>query len=360
MTSCIGAVGSEEVRNWLLDAPIQPEIGEHRGAVAGWLDESKRPAFVYGEATGYYLTCGDFIARHDGSERLRRRLDAAAGWLHAVWQTAPPPTRHYLASAEPDWRNDVVFTFDCAMMLRGLNGFDTESARRTRRAIEAVLVSAVATDGTLRCYVPRAGNGVVVPERWSTTTGPFQLKTAAATLSAPDLSTALRASAETTALRWLDWYPRNEPSGELHALLYHVEGLLLWGAQRRDWTRWRLAAELFAEVMARQREDGDLPGTLGDDTSPSRSDVTAQALRIGSILAEGGFLTGDCVGRLPGLAEALQRYIDASGGVHFRRRNGAATQVNVWCAVFAYQALCLFERAGAGEKIDERILDVLA
>jgi hypothetical protein len=360
MTPCIDAVGSDDIRNWLLDAPIQLESGEHRGAVAGWLDASNRPEFVYGEATGYYLTCGAFIARDHRTEKLHKRMDAAEEWLHAVWSNPPPLTRSYLSSARPDWRNEAVFTFDCAMMLRGLNAFDTDRAERTRHQIEAVLLSAVGPDGALRCYVPRPGMGTTMPESWSTTPGPFQLKTAAAVLSARHRSPQLRAAAEATARKWLDWFPAHEPSGELHPLLYHVEGLLLWGSGRPDARRWSLAAGVFAQVMARQRGDGDLPGSLSDDASASRSDATAQALRIGTLLAAAGYLPAGCAERLPALAEALRRYIDPNGGVHFRRRNGDATHVNVWCAVFAYQALSLFDRAGPGATIDERTLDTIA
>ncbi|HEY0613765.1 MAG TPA: hypothetical protein VGC96_03950 [Candidatus Elarobacter sp.] len=358
MTLCLDAVRSDDLRDWLLFAPIQPLSGPHRGGVAGWLDEADRPAFVYGEITGYFLTCGRFMARHDDSEALRRRLTAADAWLDSVWRDAPPPTRHYLAPAAPDWRNEAVFSFDCAMMLRGLNGIATERAARTRATIEAALLRTVGPDGTLRTHVPRAGDAAL-PERWSTRPGPFQLKTAAAILSAP-CSAPLRAAAEATAARWLGWYCAHEPAGELHPLLYHIEGLLLLGGQRLDWALWRFAAEIFGEIMARQRRDGDLPSTLSDASSESRSDVTAQALRAGSLLAAAGFLTAGDARRLGGLAEALSGYADRGCGVRFRRANPAEAHVNVWCTVFAYQALSLYERTGAGTAVDERILDAVA
>ena len=88
MRLCHDATRSEGLRDWLLHAPIQPEDGEHRGAVAGWLDEDHRPAFLYGEVTGYYLTCGGFMARDAGSELLRQRLDAAESWLSSIWRAA--------------------------------------------------------------------------------------------------------------------------------------------------------------------------------------------------------------------------------------------------------------------------------
>lgn len=359
MTPCLDAVRSDDLRDWLLFAPIQPVTGAHRGGVAGWLDEADRPAFVYGEITGYFLTCGRFIARRDDGRPLRARLDAAEAWLDAEWRSAPPPTRRYLVPAEPDWRNDALFSFDCAMALRGLNGVATERARRARAAIEAALLQTVAPDGTLRTHVPHAP-GAALPKRWSTTAGPFQLKTAAAILSAPGVAAPLRAAADATARRWLQWHRAHELTGDLHPLLYHLEGLLLWGHGRNEWQHWQLAAEIFDEIMARQRSDGDLPATLSDDRSESRSDVTAQALRIGALLVEAGFLPGRRLRRLRGLAEALQTYAGARGGVRFRNTDAADAHVNVWCTVFAYQALALFERAGAGEAIDARTLDALA
>ncbi|HEX3462871.1 MAG TPA: hypothetical protein VHS78_02290 [Candidatus Elarobacter sp.] len=334
--------------------------GPHRGGVAGWLNEADRAAFVYGEITGYFLTCGLFIARyHDDDDPLRRRLVGAEAWLDAIWRDAPPPTRVYLERDEPDWRNEAVFSFDCAMMLRGLNGIASEGASRTRAAIEAALLDLVAADGTLRSHRTRA-DGAALPERWSTADGPFQLKTATAILSSPGISAPLRASAEKTARRWLDWYPAHELTGDLHPLLYHLEGLLLWGARRDEWECWRLAAEIFDEIMARQRSDGDLPSALLDERSEPRSDVTAQALRVGTLLVEAGFLPGRRLRRLAGLADALVSYADPRGGLRFRRADAAQRHVNVWCTVFAYQALALFERAGSGAALDERTLDALA
>jgi hypothetical protein len=359
MTPCLDAVRSDDLRDWLLFAPIQPVSGPHRGGIAGWLGAGRRPAFVYGEITGYFLTCGRFIAHHDDGRPLRARLAAAQAWLDAEWRDAPPPTRRYLVPAEPDWRNEAMFSFDCAMMLRGLNGVATGHAQRTRDAIQAALLRTVAPDGTLRTHIPRSPD-TVLPQRWSTTAGPFQVKTAAAILSAPDVAAPLRTAADATARRWLDWYRAHELTGDLHPLLYHLEGLLLWGSRRNEWQHWQLAAEIFDEIMARQRGDGDLPATLSDDQSDSRSDVTAQALRIGALLVEAGFLPGRRLGRLRGLAEALRTYADPGGGVRFRNAHTGDAHVNVWCTVFAYQALALFERAGAGETIDARTLDALA
>jgi hypothetical protein len=355
MTPCLDAVRSDDLRHWLLSAPIQPASGSHRGGVAGWLEDG-RPAFVYGEITGYFLTCGRFMAYRDDSATLRQRLAAADAWLEGEWRIAQPPTRRYLLRTEPDWRNDAAFSFDCAMMLRGVAG---DGARRTRAALEAALLRFVEPGGTLRTHVPRA-SGVAIPARWSTTAGPFQLKTAAAILSAPCDSPALRAAAEATAHRWLDWYRTHELVGELHPLLYHVEGQLLLGTARREPERWQLAAAIFDEIMARQRSDGDLPSTLADERSEPRCDVTAQALRIGSLLVQAGLLPERRMRRLGGLADALRAYADPSGGLRFSRADGAPAHVNVWCTVFAYQALALFERAGAGEPLDERGVGGLA
>ena len=44
------------IRNWLLTSNVQIPEGPQKGGVAGWLDEKGYPAFVYAEATGYYLT----------------------------------------------------------------------------------------------------------------------------------------------------------------------------------------------------------------------------------------------------------------------------------------------------------------
>src|SRR5438093_555477 len=114
---------ASRIESWLLDSCIQIPDGPQRGGVAGWLDWLGKPAFVYPEITGYYLTWLAFlkIASPDQLDRIRSRAGAALGWL-ASWLESDrlPPTRIYLLPETEDWRNRVTFSFDLAMLWRGV------------------------------------------------------------------------------------------------------------------------------------------------------------------------------------------------------------------------------------------------
>ena len=76
-----------------------------------------------------------------------------------------------------------------------------------------------------------------------------------------------------------------------------------------------------------------------------RSDVLAQALRVGALLRASGRLRGDGPKRgLDELAAALVRHVRPDGGVAFAAGQDRA---NAWCAMFALQALVLASRGDA-------------
>ena len=129
---------------------------------------------------------------------------------------------------------------------------------------------------------------------------------------------------------------------ELHPMLYGVEGLLTLpggpGAEHLG------AAEAVCEaILALQGADGSLPATADGGSSLVRSDVLAQALRAGTLLAAARGRDPDP--RLGGLAAALLRHVRPDGSLLFSAGQDVA---NAWCAMFAHQALVLHRRAAAG------------
>ena len=84
---------------------------------------------MYLEITGYYLTAAAWLAAGAASDagRARRALargESALDWLRSVTaEGAVPPTRLYLGGDPGDWRNSSVFTFDLAMAARGVACF---------------------------------------------------------------------------------------------------------------------------------------------------------------------------------------------------------------------------------------------
>ncbi len=255
-------------------------------------------------------------------------MGAAVDFLTRQWSgTAPPPTR---MGAGIDWRNNAVFSFDLAMMVRGLAA--AVRTVGTARCAEAVshlmpwLDRLVDRNGMLMSHL-ELGTGDV-PARWSTRPGPYQAKTAAAILSAPEdwLSGMVLASARRTLEYWSG---RAVEHRELHARFYGLEGTLRAGTEIDP-----------AAVLGTAGANGEFPEEIGPEEigreeigaghNLSRVDVHAQALRLLCLLP------GTPEHILDTVAANLLRYICDDGSVRFRIGEPNA---NVWCALFAHQAL---------------------
>ncbi|MFF5970686.1 hypothetical protein ACFY7C_04070 [Streptomyces sp. NPDC012769] len=364
------------IERWLLRSGAQIGEGTERGAVAGWLDREGRPEFVYLEITGYYLTAMAWLASGAASSperaaEAREHGRRAEGWIaRTLSERGVPPTRLYLSSGRDDWRNAGVFTFDLAMAARGVASFGAGDRRAGPRGaweelaadlcapVERICVGAA----VLRSHDTVAG--APLPDRWSTRPGPHHLKAASALGRLPDgvLGEPLEEVCRRTRAHWEARLTEAWPCRELHPILYGIEGLLL--APPRPPTpptppasdrALEVVERVYTRLMGLQAVDGTLTETTGGGIV--RSDVLAQALRIGLLLRCRGRLTGDhWAGRLDGLARALLRFVRPDGGVLF---SGDQDVANVWCAMFAHQALLLHSRVRSGAT-DPRLASALS
>lgn len=346
------------IENWLLHSDIQISDGVQRGGIAGWLDRDGEPEFVYLEIAGYYLTAMAWLSSgavrsREHAQTVRRRARFAADWMaNLLAKQDVPPTRLYLSQQRTDWRNGAVFSFDLAMAARGLGATMHAGGRREHQQTLAAICALIARISSgadmMVSHEFVHGCATTMPDRWSTRPGPHHLKAAAALLRLPDrvASTALIGVAQRTSEYWAHaLWSRPWPCQELHALLYGLEGLLIL-AGKRDAQGLRVVERPFARLIeGSQAADGTLPETVHGGIV--RSDVLAQALRIGLLLRSRGFLTGaEWADRLNRLTDALLGFVRPDGGVLFSHDQSIA---NTWCALFALQALHLSARQGARE-----------
>jgi len=337
---------SAQLTEWLLSGDVQVRSGQESGAVFGWFDQAAPRRFLYPEVTGYYLAFLAYLAHpREALDGLQVHAQQAVDWLGRQCSSdEPPPARIYLdGDASADWRSSYSFSFDLAMMWRGM-----AMSRATRlasavadpalAAVERQLARFVPSSGELRASIPlRSG---LTEISWASRPGPYQTKCAAALLhSGTRAPEKLRSSAEATLARFDHWRPEAFHPELLHHDLYFVEGLLMAGAAERNEAYLSHAATALEQLVAAHRS------WLWDECSAfARSDGLAQVLRAACLLHAAGYLPNDPWNELlPRLAATLSGYCGSGGVMHFRRDSAGGLQhVNVWSGLFTAQALAWF------------------
>ncbi|MEF9978885.1 MAG: hypothetical protein RR969_00565 [Thermomonas sp.] len=324
------------LRDWLLSAPIQVMDGPQRGGVAGTLTAEGRIEYVYPEITGYYL---HWLASPDihALPQARTRAMAAAGWAERVYATSEPMTRVHLAPQIEDWRNRNRFVFDLGMLAGGL------AAAWARGLLTPVPALAARLQELALGYIDERGGlrAVAQPpelQRWSTLPGPFLAKPASRLLMLDAVHPGPGALREACDITMATYPPTGQPGHvELHPALYHLEGIAC-----RQSDHGGIAASL-ASMLALEDGRGRLPETARADLM--RCDVTAQTLRLALWLQDAGENPAD-EARMARMAGALADAVDGDGGIAFRL-DRPAPERNIWCAMFAEQALAAWLRTQA-------------
>ena len=247
--------------------------------------------------------------------------------------TEPPLTRYYLKPKVTDWRNAAIFSFDLAMIVRGLAGaagmVDENTRRETLYAIQSQLRRFISSDGDVLPFFPYSA--VPPPDRWEyMRRGPFQLKTAAAFLFSGD---ALDEDLKEACIHTLEKNQASFPicPEENHASLYGVEGLILFGLHGYP-DAWQSALVQYERCVTHH--------------GCASSDVVAQFLRAGCILRREGLLGAPADQQMKELAIKLTNSIGYSGQIFYApRANGTPRHKNTWSAMFAYQALTYYLRS---------------
>jgi hypothetical protein len=343
---------------WLLDGGAQVRVGREAGGVAGWLGASGQPTYVYPEITGYYLQWLAWQALREGGATvvLRRRASSAQHWLRAwVERGEYPQTRVYVGAHQADWRNAAVFTFDVAMVIRGL------ASAANARLIEpdSTLVERLAD--TLRRLMGDDGQfdacmstqALPPPERWSTRRGGFLAKAAAGILCAakvlPQIA-PLQCAAEATLISSLHSAVQ-DPHAETHPLLYAIEGALSVPhhpavAPVVD----ALAAQVEA-LLQQVTVHGQLPESRFA-RGIARLDIVAQTLRAVALLRRRAHAWYPDPLVLQRLTQGLARQLTRDGALPIDP-DAKIPQYNVWCAMFADQALQVAQHGFDGPILDD-------
>lgn len=335
-TTGAARVAAARLRHWLLHGPAQLSDGRHCGGVAGRISAGA-PVYVYAEITGYFLHWLADLTQVESREIVSERARRAIDWATRQFAGGRVlPTRAYLVAAEPDWRNDAVFFFDLAMLLRGLTAVTEAGIEAPSRLLVEPLLAQLAQfveNDTLRAARSLHADAVL-PQRWSTLGGPFLVKASSRVALADgpyELPPLLLRACGLESARWSPVAARI-PLDMLHPTLYFAEGLLLADPARAD-----AIATLLTRCLALQNADGSLPESESG-SKLKRSDIIAQALRVGLLLRQRGIVDSPSDHSLDLLAAALLGRVADDGSIVFDPA-APTREPNVWCAMFAEQAL---------------------
>ena len=330
------AAAAARLRDWLLVGPAQVSEGPEAGGVAGAVDGAGHVEYVYGESTGYYLHW--LASPHlQGQPGLAANAAAALAWCERRFAASVPvATRIPLQPLPYDWRNGAEFCFDLAMLVGGLVAASQRGLIATPhdllRRLLAELGPFIATEGLLptRTLEP----GIELPHRWSTTPGPFLVKAAARILSAQQVTEVPRPLVDACRMQVERFRPESVQAGDhpVHPQLYFLEGTLALHPERAQ-----ASLALLEDLLALGGEDGSLPESLATG-GIRRADIVAQALRLALVLPAPHAPDAAAQARLAG---NLAGRVGADGAIAFQPSQ-ARSQGNVWCAIFAEQALAWY------------------
>jgi hypothetical protein len=364
-----GGRHTRTIECWLLSPRVQFTSGPHRGGVAGWLNEQGEPVFVYPEITGYYLTWLAFLAEAYGwSEVAASHASEAVSWISRHFSNGKiPATRMYVAGAVDDWRNSGAFAFDLAMLARGAaTAQEIANGRGDKNVLPRLLnmlLPFCSNGGWFHAFRPHDLSASLTPPAcWSSSCGPYQAKVAAAVMSAVMVSPGsetLQITAVETYRRWREYSRKNGLDGEAHPTFYHLEGLTLAAANGWDPDALSVARDAYLDVIGLRNPGSVFAPSFNGCASSNRSDVLAQALRIGCIIrSRAGGKDKALDEKISHLAETLCSFITDEGSVVFSHHPNNRSR-NVWSAMFTHQALTFYDVVSRGKSIDRRWLQLL-
>ncbi len=323
-----------------LDAWLELPGIFNQGAIAGAVDLDNLPLYHYPEISGYYLSY--LVCRWRQGENIELIASRAYQIIRcqqALWSgRIAPPTRLYLRQgplSQSDWRNRGLFSFDVAVLLRGIADASCLWREIPWRA-EKLFAWAdrfLAEESGLTPVHWLNERPPDAPDSWSTRSGPYQLKAVAGLHIAfkSRRGSGWQESLQPVLVRLVNdfnasRFDRHNP----HSVCYAVEGALLTESGSglnfsvgREWI-----AKLAGQAISRENQDAD----------SRRSDVIAQLLRLSCCYPFfDPFLASE-------LCKHLMSAIEPDGGLKFTLSPCKSSHKNTWSALFARQALDFYRQ----------------
>lgn len=348
---------------WMLDSGIQsPE-----GGFFVWYDLiNNSHSFLYSEITGYGITALLFLRKLYSNDIFLERAIKAAEWIEksALHPCGGVKARLYQDDAGADrmysFHGENLFTFDSGMVLYALvclyKTTGTKQYLDMALKISSFVLEMQNSDGSLNpIYQAKTNSKITNNDKWSNQPGSFLAKVSLGLIEL--FKVTGREEYKKAAVKLCEFaLTKQDPSGRfitdeslktthLHPHCYTAEGLWYAGTLLTESNFTEAANRAVSWVI---RHAGNMGiNELYEPKSGSfndfqRSDVLAQALRLGNIFCpnQGGVKL---------LKDALleYQYINPgsaqNGGFFYSKKN---RHVNSWCTMFALQAIALQRNYG--------------
>ena len=303
------------------------------GAIAGCIDNAGLALYTYPEISGYYLSYIAYRVNTDGiTEQLADKAKKILEYQKKIWsQSTPPATRLYVnadVNGQADWRNQGLFIFDIAMLVRGI----TDIARfvDSHSWAQQVLSPYIHSFWEFEQLSPVrwfAGRPAAAPDRWSTRVGVYQLKVLAALQRAAVAwsDAVLQENIASVQSELIQGFNKGDfATHNPHSIAYAMEGAMLLGESCIDWgmaDNWLQSFAVTTDANAQR------------DIDYRRADVIAQLLRLSCCEP---FFNASRANRLYCL---LNSVLNKDGSFQFSLAPSSVTYKNTWTALFARQAL---------------------
>lgn len=320
------------------------KLSEHYGMV-GWVrSRNGLPDFIYGEITGYFLSFCSYqgCRTPERTADIKRIAASHVKWLGQVLEQEY--ATRVMLNNQSDWRNSAIFSFDTAMIIRGLS--DVKNIVDTKDCIEGYRTRfnqfIDIPNGTLVPYIQV--NKSLLPEKWSTRRDVHYMKTIANTISYYPgvLDPQGNSFWEMLIHKLLSIDDKQLLNSDGHPLMYYLEGCVLLsnnptlGSNTRKQLLQK-AVHVFKRIAEIIRYEG-LNQVLFRNTE-YRSDVLCQFARLGFSLMLIDQLDTSWFEFLKEILEYVINNFVIDGKVLFFDKNTSENYINAWSAMFLYQAL---------------------
>lgn len=373
--------------NWMLTSGIQADDGGFNS----WYDmETKSYKYKYSEITGYGLSAIAFLKNTlvDDSMILEK-ANSAARWLtnNAAHPCGGFKTRSYYSREDSNniysFDTGKIFSFDTGMVIKGLLDLyklnkDQALLDASKKAAEFLINKMSKPDGLFYAtYNPEMDKNTDSEEKWSSQSGSYQTKIAiplfdlyGITKDKSFLDRALSLCDSALKLqkgdgRFISF--SNTEDTHLHPHIYTTEGLVYLALKIDDEKRKSLYMDSTRKavqwVLDNQKPNGGLPQAFYSGAkrfnTHERVDVTAQALRISSLLYSLGMLDNNYYERIGRIFERLkgfQREVndEGHGGFNFGYDHDGfslSNHINSWCTMFSIQAISYYQQLTSNQSI---------